>query len=157
MSSSSRDIIDQLVNSLSNDIKDPTILFEKYPISYEDIDSRQDIRKARVSIYEISELTTITVDDGRANMSTQTYGIDISVVRGYTNNNAKRGELILYEIRDKIIDWARDNLDVSALTGGYIYTFKYNSSSSFTRSDRFVSRTMYFDSMRDLLKQQFTT
>lgn len=157
MSGQSRSIVTALQSSLNTALNDTQVLIELYQLPYEELEVRQDIRKARIAIYEISESSDIFVDAGRANMSVQTYGIDISVVRAYSKSDASRGELILYDYRDKIVDWARDTLDVSLVTSSYLYTFKYTSGSAVVRNNRYVSRTLYFDAQRDLYKQQFTT
>jgi len=138
-------------------LNDSLVLVELYQLPYEELEVRQDIKKARIAIYEISETSDIFVDAGRANMSVQTYGIDIGIVRGYSKSDASRGELILYDYRDKIVDWARDTLNVSDITSSYLYTFRYQSSGATVRNNRYVNRTLYFDAQRDLYKTQFTT
>ena len=157
MSGQSRAIVTALQSSLQAALSDTNILIELYQLPIEELEVRQDIKKARVAIYELPESTDVCVDAGRANLSTQQYAVDIGVVRGYAKNNASRGELILYDIRDKIIDWARDTLNVSSITNAYLYTFRYVSSGATIRNNRFVSRTLYFDAQRDINKPQFTT
>jgi len=156
VSGQSRAIVEALRTDLTTALSDSNVLIELYPLPIEELEVRQDIKKARIAIYELPESTDVFVDAGRANLSTQQYGIDISVVRGYAKNNATRGELILYDYRDKIIDWARDTLDVSSITNAYLYTFRYNSSGALIRNNRFVTRTLFFDGQRDINKQQFT-
>lgn len=157
MSGQSRNIVTQLKSSLDTALNDSQVLFELYQQPYEEIEVRKDIRKARIAIYELPETTDIFVDAGRANLSTQQYGIDINVIRAYAKDNSSRGELLLYDYRDKILDWARDTLNVSSITNAYLYTFRYTSSGAIIRNNRFVSRTLFFDAQRDIYKQQFTT
>lgn len=131
------------------------ILFERYAQPFNEIEERQDIRFARIALYEDAETTVETVNDARAHFSEQVYGLDISVIRAYTKDNETRGELPLLALRDKIVDWARV-FNVQVLTNNYLYTFTYSGASPIIRDDKFVSRTLTFTARRDLYKPQKT-
>lgn len=156
MASISVDIIDRVLTSLETELNDSLVLFEKHRQSPEEINQRQDARKGIIIMYDTGESSEVMVADRRANMGKIMYAIDINIHRAYRYDKANRGEDILYQFRDKIIDWARDSLDVANLTGGHIYTFSFVSASANVRYDRFVNKILYFEAIRDLNKQQFT-
>jgi hypothetical protein len=129
------------------------ILFERYAVPFTELEDRKDIRFARIAFYEDAETTTETVNDKRAHLSSQIYGLDISVIRAYMKDNATRGEIPLMNIRDKIVDWAR-TINVQFVSGNYLYTLTYTGASPIFRNDKFVSRTLTFTAIRDLYKEQ---
>jgi hypothetical protein len=130
------------------------ILFERYAIPFVELEDRPDIRFARMAIYEDAETTTETVDGGRAHLSEQLYGLDISVIRAYSKDNADRGELPLMTLKDKVVEWAKA-VNVQILSNNYIYTLTYSGGSPIFRNDKFVSRTLTFTAKRDLYKSQY--
>lgn len=154
MPSSSRTIIMSIMQNMKTSVSDKTVLFEPYRANLSDLESsRKDIARARIGIYEQNELTTDRVDARIANLSTVTYGVDISVKRAYINDDASRGELPLLDLKDKIIDWA-SQLDAGAVTGNRIFTFSYAGSNSIIRNDIFVTMTLNFTAIKDLSTTQ---
>lgn len=136
-------------------VKNVPIIFERYEMPFVDVEERQDIKFARISMYEDAETTTELVNDSRAHFSEQTYGLDINVVRAYAKTNAIKAELPVYVLRDMIVDWAR-NVNIQLVTSDYIYTITYIGASPITRDDRYASRTLTFTARRDLHKPQIT-
>jgi|DEB0MinimDraft_6_1074348.scaffolds.fasta_scaffold00095_12 hypothetical protein len=150
---SSRDIIESTLDSLAVYLQDNTIIYERYRQSVAEIEQREDIPRARVALYEQSEVVDVRVDDEKANLSRARYGMDISVVRAYTNDDASQGELPLADIRDAVVDWAR-SLNASTITGQRIYTFGYDGNTGITRTARYVTMTLAFTAIRDLHSTQ---
>lgn len=142
-----------MTQSLKDYIGNKKVLFENYTQEFAEMDSRKEIVFARVALFEETESVSVQVDDGRANLSTQLYGIDISIVRGYKRDDHTRGEFPLNDLKDKIIEWSKQ-VNASALTNGYIYTFSYSGSTQYVRENRMVHRTLTFSSIRDLHKNQ---
>lgn len=130
-----------------------TVLYENYRQDVNELDTRKDIVYARISVYELPENVTSIVDQGYGADSEQSYGIDITVVRGYSGDDATRGEFHVNALKDKIVEWSK-SIDASAITDGYIYTFGYRASAEYIRNNRTVTRTLTFSALRDLLKNQ---
>lgn len=150
----SRQIITDVLYSLKTYINEPTILFEPYRANLNDLEAgRQDIRRARVGLYEQTESVTDRVDPRYANLSSVSYGIDISLRRAYINDDASRGELPLLDIKDMIIDWA-GQVDAGLETDTRIYTFGYDGSGTISRNDIFVTITLNFTAIKDLTNTQ---
>lgn len=149
----SRNIIDSLSESLALFLGDPMLLFERYRQAPNEIEARQDVKKGRISIYELDERVTTQTGNYRPNLSDQRYAIDINVPRGYAKSDASKGELPLLDLRDKILDWSKQ-LDSGAVTSEGIYTFGYESSGGITRGTKYVSMTLIFTSIRDLAPSQ---
>ena len=149
----SRNIINSMLESLKLFLGDPLFLYERYRIPPSEIESRQDIKKARIALYELDERVNTRVDASRANLSDQRYGMDISVPRAYAKSDASRGELPLLDVRDKIIDWAAQ-VDAGGVTNSAIFTFGYESSGGITRETKYVTATLVFSSLRDLQPSQ---
>jgi hypothetical protein len=131
------------------------ILFERYAQPFVEVEERQDIRFARISLYEDAENTNETVNDGRAHFSEQTYGLDISVVRAYSKDNETRGECPYLPCAIRLLIGLKI-VNTQVLTNSYIYTFTYTGASPIVRDDRYVSRTLTFTARRDLYKPQNT-
>ena len=142
-----------MLESLKLFLGDPLYLYERYRIPPSEIESRQDIKKARIALYELDERVNTRVDASRANLSDQRYGMDISVPRAYAKSDASRGELPLLDVRDKIIDWAAQ-VDAGGVTNSAIFTFGYESSGGITRETKYVTATLVFSSLRDLQPSQ---
>lgn len=134
-------------------MNDPLILFERYRVPANELEVRQDIKRARVAMYEVNETVTTRTDAYHANLSNQRYGMDITVPRGYAKNDASRGELPLLDIRDKIVDWA-GQVDAGSVTNSGIFTYGYESSGGITRLPKNVTMTLNFISIRDLQPSQ---
>lgn len=151
----SRNILQALIESLRIYVNDPLYIYELYRVPANELESRQDIKKARIALYELDERVNVQVDASRANLSDQRYGIDISWVRAYAKSDASRGELPLVDVRDQVLDWAQQ-VDAGGLTGSAIFTFGYQGAGGITRGDRLVTMTMTFVSLRDLSITQST-
>ncbi len=151
----SRNIIQALSENLRIYLADPLVIIERYRVPANELEARQDIKKARIALYELDERVTVQVDAARANLSDQRYGIDLTYVRGYAKNDASRGELPLVDLRDRVLDWAQQ-VDAGGLTDSAIFTFGYQGAGGITRGDRMVTMTMTFVSLRDLSITQST-
>ena len=145
----SREIIENLLTDLSLRLNDRSIVYERYRVPPINLEGRNDIPRARVALYEVSEQVTTRTGPSYANLSNQRYGIDISVVRAYAKDDASRGELPLMDLRDAIVDWA-NLIDAGAVTDCKIFTFGYDGNSGITRNDRYVTVTLIFTALRDL-------
>ena len=149
----SRTILNAVLDSIAVALNDQTIVYERYRQNPVEIESRNDIPRARISIYEQSEVVTTKVDAEYANLARTRYGIDISVLRAYNRDDASKGELPLADLKDSIVEWSK-TFDASIATTAYIYTFGYEGSSSITRNPRYVTQTLNFSSVRDLFSNQ---
>lgn len=149
----SRNIIQAVLDNLALNLSDRTIVYERYRVNPIELEPRSDIQRARVALYESSESVTVKTGPEYANLSLQRYGMDISVVRAYTRDDASRGELPLLDLRDAIVDWA-NSIDAGALTGNRIYTFSYNGNAGITRNDKYVTMTLSFSAIRELYESQ---
>lgn len=153
MAGNSRISLLATLQSMKDYVDDRTVLFESYVQSYADIESRNDIPRARIALYEISENVTDRVDQRWANFSQVTYGLDISVLRSYYRDDSSRGELPLLDLKDAIITWA-STFDASTATTQRIYTFAYVGSNTIIRNDRYVTMTITFLALKDLSTNQ---
>jgi hypothetical protein len=149
----SRGIVNLLTNSLKLYVNDSKVVFEKYRVEPIQLEPRQDIPLARIALYEDSESAIDPVNDYRANMGEQVYLIDVSVLRAYSGDKANRGELIALNICDMVKEWSKQ-ANFSDITGEYLYSFRYQSSSRFLRNDKYTTRTLTFVGKRDLYKEQ---
>lgn len=144
-------ILENLKTYMDNDL----ILFERYNIPFEELEDRKDIRFARIALYEMTDDVTDQINDHRANMSLVQFGIDISVIRAYRHDNDTRGEEPLLNIRDNIVEWSKAVV-APTLTSNYILALGYSNSANIIRNDKFVSRTMTFQGVKDLHLNQVT-
>jgi hypothetical protein len=152
----SRDILQLLSTSIQESLAERLVTYELYRQNLQDIESRSDIRDARIAIYEQAEDVTTKVGDYRANLARATYGIDISVIKGYINNNAEDAELRLLDLKDKIMDWAQ-SVQPAILTDEYVHYFSYQQQTGIQRNPKFVTATLIFVAQRDYYKPQNTT
>lgn len=151
----SRDILNKLRASMEEYLYEPYVTYEVYRQNVQDIESRADIRDARIAIYEITESPQTRVDQYRNDLMQAGYGIDISVIKAYMNNNAQDAELRLLDLKDKIIDWI-NQLNIATLTNSYLYYFSYNAQTGITRNTKFVTMTLSIIAQRDYSKIQNT-
>jgi hypothetical protein len=149
----SRGIVELLVASLKGYISDNRIIYEMYRVEPIQLESRQDIPMARIALYEDAENATEPVNDARMNIGKQNYLIDVSVVRAYQGDKANRGELVALDIVDAIKEWSKVT-SFADVTGEYVYSFEYTSSTRFLRNDKYATRTLTFVATRDLYKDQ---
>lgn len=151
----SRDILTKLRDSMETYMDQPYVTYELYRQNVQDVESRADIRDARIAIYEINEAPQTRVDQWRSDLMQVGYGIDINVIKAYMNNNAQDAELRLLDLKDKIIDWV-NQLNIATLTNNYLYYFSYNAQTGITRNTKFVTMTLSIVAQRDYSKIQNT-
>lgn len=149
----SRQILQRLSDSMKASLNERLVTYELYRQSLQDLESRADIRDARIALYEQAENISTKVGDYRANLAQATYAIDISVIKGYINNNAEDAELRLLDLKDKIMDWAA-TVQPAILTGEYVHYFSYQQQTGIQRNPKFVTATLIFVAQRDYYKQQ---
>ena len=149
----SRTILQKLSNSMKQALNERYVTYELYRQSLQDLEARADIRDARIAIYEQAENVTTKVGDFRANLTQATYAIDISVIKGYVNNNAEDAELRLLDLKDKIMDWAQV-VQPAILTDEYVHYFSYQQQTGIQRNPKFVTATLIFVAQRDYYKPQ---
>ena len=149
----SRRIIDTLTADLKSFINDNKVLFEKYRELPEDLEPRQDIRKARIALYNEDEDEITKVGAEKPADSRQRYGIDISVVKAYRGDNAHNAELVALDFKDGILDWVKD-VDAFTVTDGSISSFGYDGATGFVRRKRYVTMTLRFSGQKDLVLGQ---
>lgn len=147
--------IKAILKDLETYMDSKLILFERYHVPFEDLEARPDIRFARIAIYEMTDDVTDKINDHRANLSLVQFGVDISVIRAYSKDNDTRGEEPLLNIRDNIVQWSK-SVDAPTLTDLFILALGYTNSANIIRNDKFVSRTMTFDAVKDLHLDQVT-
>ena len=92
----SREIIENLLTDLSLLLNDRSIVYERYRVPPINLESRNDIPRARIALYEISEQVTTRTGPSYANLSNQRYGMDVSIVRAYAKDDASRGNCPLW-------------------------------------------------------------
>lgn len=148
-----RDIFEKLSADLSAYINDDEVLYELYRELPEDLEPRQGIAFARIAMYAQGEDEIIKVDSGWPADSTQRISVDISVVRGYRGDDSSFGELPAVDLKDKIIEWIKQ-VEPYTVTVGAISSLTYDGSTGFTRRSRFVTMTMNFSGLRDLIQDQ---
>ena len=145
--------IKAILNNLSEYLDNDLILFERYHVPFQELETRKDIRFARVALYEMTEDVTTQVDDKRANMSLVQFGLDISVVRAYRKDNDSRGEEPLLNIRDNVIEWSKQ-VSVPELSDNILLAMGYSLSTNIIRNDKFVNRSILFEAIKDVQKRQ---
>lgn len=115
----------------------------------EDLEPRQNISRARVAIYSDIETEVTKIGAEKPADSRQQFGIDISVVRGYRNDDGSKGELPALDIKDAVIEWIKQ-LDANDVSEGNIHSFGYDSGTGFIRRKRFVTLTLNCSGQADL-------
>lgn len=153
----SRDILESLIADLAEYIGDTGITFDLYRIQPQDLESQSSVKgHRRVALYEENDTVIEKTGAYKASLSNVRYSIDISVARAYQREDASSGELPLSDLRDWIMDWAR-NVDAGAVTNCGIYYFGYEGSTPITRLDVYVTQTLRFIAQRDLISTQKQT
>lgn len=151
----SSDILTLLRNSLQAYVDDPRVVYERYRLSLQDLEAQNYYPFARIALYDLNENVNQRVDDWRANLSLTNYGIDISVRRAYQNLTEEDSELLLLDLKDKVIDWLRDT-DFAALTDAYLNYFGYTANTGIVRNTRYATMTLSIVSQKDLYRTQAT-
>ena len=149
----SRQILQRFSESMQTALNERYVTYELYRQPLQDLESRADIRDARIAIYEQAETVSTKVADYRANLAQATYSIDISVIKGYMNNNAEDAELRLLDLKDKIMDWAA-TVQPAILSDEYVHYFSYQQQTGIQRNPKFVTATLIFVAQRDYYKPQ---
>ena len=149
----SRKDINLIIAELEAYLNDPDILFERYQLSPTEIESRNDIPKVRLAMYEQSDTSTDFVNAFKPSETLVTYNIDISVLRAYREDDAEFAELEMLDIRDALIDFGY-NFSPAGLTDCSLFTFSYTGTGNYVRLQKFVTLTMNFDARKNLLESQ---
>jgi hypothetical protein len=149
----SRDILTLLRASLVSYLFDSRIVVELYRMSLQDLESRNEYPYARIAIYELAENTKQFVEAYRANMTDTTYGIDISVHRGYQNLGAEDAELIMLDIKDKIVQWLAVT-DFGTLTEYRLNYLGYQQTTVIQRNTKYTTQTLQLVAQKDFCFDQ---
>lgn len=152
----SSDILTLLRNSISAYVNDERVVYERYRLSLQDLESQNYYPFARVSMYDLNENVNQRVDDFRASSVLTNYGIDISVRRAYQNLTEEDSELLLLDLKDKIIDWIRET-DFAELTDVYLSYLGYTQNTGIIRNTRYATMTLSVVAQKDINKTQNTT
>ena len=152
----SSDILTLLRNSISAYVNDERVVYERYRLSMQDLESQNYYPFARVSMYDLNENVNQRVDDFRASSVLTNYGIDISVRRAYQNLTEEDSELLLLDLKDKIIDWMRET-DFAELTDVYLSYLGYTQNTGIIRNTRYATMTLSVVAQKDINKTQNTT
>jgi len=107
-------------------------------------------------MYDLNENVNQRVDDFRASSVLTNYGIDISVRRAYQNLTEEDSELLLLDLKDKIIDWMRET-DFAELTDVYLSYLGYTQNTGIIRNTRYATMTLSVVAQKDINKTQNTT
>lgn len=151
----SRDILTLLRDSLAEYLDDGRIVIERYRMSLQDLESRNEYPYARIAIYELTEQTKQFVDDYRANMTNTTWGMDISVRRGYQNLGAEDAELIMLDIKDSVVQWLATT-QFATLTDLRLNYLGYQQTTVIQRNTKYTTQTLQLIGQKDLCYSQTT-
>jgi hypothetical protein len=152
----SSDILTLLRDSMSAYVNDDRVVYERYRLSLQDLEAQNYYPFARVSMYDLNENVNQRIDDYRACSVLTNYGIDISVRRAYQNLTEEDSELLLLDLKDKVIDWMRET-DFAALTDVYLNYLGYTQNTGIIRNTRYATMTLSVVAQKDVHKTQFTT
>jgi len=147
----SRRIIENYLADLSAYVNEADITYEGFRELPEALEGRQIGR--RIALYSESEDVITNVEDKKAADSTQRYGIDISIDRGYRNDDASAGEFPAIDLKDKVVDWLR-GVDAFTVSDGAMQSMGYDGSSGFVRRKRYITLTLRASGLRDVLTTQ---
>lgn len=139
----SRDILEKMIANLAQYTGDNTIRYDLYRINPNELDAIQYANRCRIALYNNGENITERVGAYKAGTSEVSYGIDITVYRGYQNDQAEKAELILSDYKDKIVDWA-EQVQPSIVTNLKLMYFGFDGASGITRLERTVTQTLRF-------------
>lgn len=149
----SKYIVEQMTASLKTYANTNGVIYENYRVEPSELEERTDIPMARIALYEDSEETLERNNVVKPSMSSQTYLIDVSVVRAYRGDKANRGEFVILDLCDKIKEWVKQ-VDISVLTLESVYSINYTSASRNLRNNKYVTRTITLIGKRDLYSNQ---
>jgi hypothetical protein len=152
----SSDILTLLRNSLQTYVDDPRVVYERYRLSLQDLEAQNYYPFARIALYDLNENVNQRVDDWRACSVLTNYGIDISVRRAYQNLTEEDSELLLLDLKDKVIDWMRET-DFALLTDVYLNYLGYTANTGIVRNTRYATMTLSVVAQKDVHKTQATS
>ena len=139
----SRSILETMLASLSAYMKDSSVRYDLFRLNPNELDPIQYAKRCRIALYQDGEDVDIRVGAYKADSINARYGIDITVFRGYKNDEAQKAELILADYKDAVIDWAT-NVQPSIVTSQKLMYFGFDSATGLTRLDRSVTQTLRF-------------
>lgn len=149
----SKYIVEQMTASLKTYANTNGVIYENYRVEPSELEEREDIPMARIALYEDSEETLERNNVVKPSMSSQTYLIDVSVVRAYRGDKANRGEFVVMNLCDIIKEWVKQ-VNISVLTSSAVYSIDYTSASRNLRNNKYVTRTITLIGKRDLYVNQ---
>ena len=149
----SAQILTILRDSLSLFVNRTGITYERYQLPLQLLEMRQDIKIARIALYEATGVPDGYVNDRRPDMIIRTYGVDISVVKPHVDAPEEDTELLALDLKDLVMAWAQ-TAPIQALTGGHLVYWAYSREIPLFRNPRFVTLTLFFDAKRDYLLSQ---
>ncbi len=144
----SKNIIETLLADLKTYVNDKTVLFESYMERSSDLEPRQDIPRARIALYSGVEGQIIKTGAGKPADSTQSYHVQISVLKAYRGDDGSKGELPCLVLKDKVLQWSIE-VEPKGITDE-LYTFSYEGSTAFFRDKRYVTLTLNFTGFRKI-------
>lgn len=152
LSASLEAYIDQLIE---DDEMDAHIIYEHYRELPEDLENRNTITQARIAIFHEAEESIVRHGAEKPADSRQRLGLDINVLRAYRGDTDAYGELPALDIRDAVVDWAKQ-VDAFATTGGGMNSLAYDGAAGFIRRKRYITLTLRLSGLRDLLQKQIS-
>jgi hypothetical protein len=143
----SRAILETMIANLAQFMADGTVKYDLYRINPNELDAMQYTNRCRIALYDNGEQISERLGAYKAGATESSYGMDITVYRGYKGDPAEKAELILADYKDKVIDWAF-NVQPSIVTAHKLQYFGYDGSTGITRLERSVTQTLRFISER---------
>ena len=146
----SRGILEALTANMETYINDGGIIYENYFVEPSRMEAkRQDIKKARISLYEAGDNPSIRVDTYRTFETTQEYTVQLSYVLAYRGDSSELGELPMLEIKDKVAGWVQQ-VDASTLTDCELSTLYWSGSRIAFRGERLTTLEISLTARREL-------
>ena len=147
----SRGILEALTANMETYINDGAIIYENYFVEPSRMEAkRQDIKKARISLYEAGDNPAIRVDSYRTFETTQEYTVQLSYVLAYRGDSSELGELPMLEIKDKVAGWVQQ-VDASALTDCELSTLYWSGSRIAFRGERLTTLEISLTARREMI------
>ena len=144
-----RQIITGLTGDLENFIADTEIVFENYRLEIQDLEERKDFPKGRIALYPDNDTEITRIDANKPMSSVFNIGCDISIRKGYRNDDATNAELVMYDFVDDVIEWVK-NVNPHQHTGGFLMSIGFTGSQRPTRNPVFVNITLQLSGYRYL-------
>lgn len=143
----SRNILETMVNNMNAVLRDSSIKYDLYRINPNQLDVQKIGKRCRMALYQDGELTEIRVGAYKPDGVDVRYAIDITVFRGYQNDDASKAELLLADYKDAVIDWA-ENVQPSIVTNQNLMYFGFDGATGITRLKNSVTQTIRFIGQR---------